>query len=227
MNTFVLGDIHGHHEQLKSVLNASKFNMDEDQLICLGDVCDRGPDVLGCIKTLSNVKNLVYILGNHDQYVLQYLHGDFKDTKTSPFKLSTEYYWLTDGGYETKDSIKDEEAYVFDFLKKAKPFYIYHNKLFVHGGIIPDTKVEENALEILLWDRRMVESALDAHKKNKRLIHNYDEVYCGHTPTLHYNATTPLHYSNVWLMDTGCAYQTRGGKLSIMNISSKQIWQSP
>ena len=42
MSMFVIGDIHGELEQLKTLIQKINLN-DEDELYVLGDVIDRGP----------------------------------------------------------------------------------------------------------------------------------------------------------------------------------------
>jgi serine/threonine protein phosphatase 1 len=69
---------------------------------------------------------------------------------------------------------------------------------------------------------------MDKHLKKhselfpKRLL-LFNEIYIGHTPTLNYKITTPMHKANVWNIDTGAAFT---GKLSILNIETKEFWQS-
>jgi serine/threonine protein phosphatase 1 len=51
----------------------------------------------------------------------------------------------------------------------------------------------------------------------------YHEIYIGHTPTINYKVDVPMNGCNVWNIDTGAAFT---GKLSIMNIDTKQFFQS-
>lgn len=214
MKKFVIGDIHGHNTELVKVLTASNFNKDTDTLICLGDVCDRGIEVLESIKTLSEIKNLIFILGNHDLWTMEYINGEIS--------IQDEAFWLKQGGNMTKYSIANDKPFVLEFLKKAKQYHIDNHRLFIHAGILPNSKVEDNDPNMLLWDRNMVLAAKLAGTLEDNVIVYYDELFCGHTITQIYDSSVPLHLSNVWMMDTGVAY---GGKLSIMDIDTKQIWQ--
>lgn len=67
-----VGDIHGNYKALKQCLQRASFNYDKDTLIVLGDVCDGWAYVDKCIDELLKVKNLRYILGNHDQWALEW-----------------------------------------------------------------------------------------------------------------------------------------------------------
>jgi serine/threonine protein phosphatase 1 len=51
----------------------------------------------------------------------------------------------------------------------------------------------------------------------------FSEIYIGHTPTIFYGETEPMNAENMWNIDTGAAFT---GKLSIMDINTKQFWQS-
>jgi len=56
----------------------------------------------------------------------------------------------------------------------------------------------------------------------KRLEH-YKEIYVGHTPTINYDCNIPMRAHNLWDVDTGAAFT---GKLSILDIDTKEFWQS-
>jgi serine/threonine protein phosphatase 1 len=72
----------------------------------------------------------------------------------------------------------------------------------------------------LTMDKRIKKDSLLFPKRLKL----YHEIYIGHTPTLYYNVDTPpMQGCNVWNVDTGAAFK---GKLSIMNIETKEYWQS-
>ena len=42
MRKIIISDIHGSYYTMKKLLDEVKFNPEEDKLICLGDMCDRG-----------------------------------------------------------------------------------------------------------------------------------------------------------------------------------------
>ena len=56
MKTFVIGDIHGAYKALIECFEKSGFDRNKDRLICLGDVCDRSPEVKECIEELLKIK---------------------------------------------------------------------------------------------------------------------------------------------------------------------------
>ena len=95
MKTFVLGDVHGCYKALLQVFERSKFDYNDDRLVCLGDVVDGWPEVYECVEELLKVKNLVYILGNHDVWSLDWaLRGAKPEV------------WTTQGGDSTLESYR-------------------------------------------------------------------------------------------------------------------------
>jgi serine/threonine protein phosphatase 1 len=210
--TFVLGDIHGAYRALIQCLERSGFNREEDELICLGDVCDGWPETKRCVDELLRIKNLIYILGNHDTWHLTWMKSG-----------EIENIWYVQGGEATIQSYvgKPFPPAHIELLENAKPFYLRENKLFVHAGIDPSTSLEKQSNEIFLWDRVLARKALNHFQKGEKMqLSSFDEIYIGHTPTS-YGA--PVKACEVWLMDTGAGWS---GQLSIMDIATKEYFVS-
>jgi serine/threonine protein phosphatase 1 len=51
----------------------------------------------------------------------------------------------------------------------------------------------------------------------------YNEMFIGHTPTLHLGIKEPVNKANIWNLDTGAAFM---GSLTIMDVDNKEFWQS-
>jgi serine/threonine protein phosphatase 1 len=208
--TFVIGDIHGAHKALVQCLQRSNFDYETDHLICLGDVCDGWPETRAAIDELMKIKNLIYILGNHDFWALEWMReGDAEDI------------WLTQGGEATVQSYKENIPIEhIQFLENAHHYYQLGEKLFVHAGIDTRLSMEEQSLQILLWDRALARTALDLHAKSvEGNLTGFEEVYIGHTPV----SPPPVHACEIWLMDTGAGWS---GVLSMLDIETKELFQS-
>ncbi|MEJ2595052.1 MAG: metallophosphoesterase [bacterium] len=214
---FVIGDIHSHHKQLIEVFERAEFDFEKDTLISLGDLVDRGPNPIEVIETLMQVKNFIHILGNHDEWCLQYLlHNE------------QPYVWLAQGGDTTLSAyLKNREkinSHIAFFLK-AKLFHIdRENRLFVHAGFNPNMPFVEQIerKDILIWDRSLVHTAMDYHLTGKRFA-GFSEIFVGHTPTQIIRETSPQQFSNLWMLDTGVYLS---GILTLMEIETKEYWQS-
>jgi serine/threonine protein phosphatase 1 len=237
MKTFAVGDIHGAYKALLQVLEKSNFSKQEDRLICLGDVADGWSEVPECFDELLTINNLIYIMGNHDLWLYEWLKFG-----TSPD------IWTQQGGQATIDAYIrrfEKEGNQFAksheyFLHKAPHYYIDEkNRLYVHGGFNWHIPIEENEPYDLRWNRHAYETACMWETYNKNSLYksdkekdsfkDYSEVFIGHTAT---NYSTnwripatdkPVHVANLWNLDQGAGWD---GKLTLMNVDTKEYYQS-
>jgi len=209
--TYVVGDIHGAYRALRQCLEKIPFDYDNHHLICLGDACDGWPETKSCINELLKIKNLTYIMGNHDHWTLLWMKtGEINDG------------WLSQGGDATMRSYQSgvPQQHV-QFLSEALPYFLLDNALFVHAGIDPHLPLEQQGLDTFLWDRNLAIQAMDCYRNNiNEKLSGYEEVYIGHTPT---TFMKPVRGGNVWLMDTGAGWT---GVLSMMDVDTKEIYTS-
>lgn len=209
--TFVMGDIHGAHKALLQCLERSAFNYETDMLICLGDVCDGWPETKQSVDELLHIKKLIFLLGNHDLWTLEWMRSGIADP-----------LWLTQGGDATVNSYRaGVPKSHLQFFENAPRYFIEEGRLFVHAGIDPSLPLHHQDSDTLLWDRTLARNALDAHTKGAQQKHTqFVEVYLGHTPIPYQK---PLLNGDVWLMDTGAGWS---GVLSLMNVHSKEVFTS-
>lgn len=223
MRTLVVGDIHGAYKALLQVLERSGFDKEKDKLICLGDVVDGWSESIEVIRELASIKNLVYIIGNHDQWFIDFLIYGIK-----------EYMWISQGGRATYDAyLEHMEAGFIDemisFFKKGHYYYVEDERLFVHGGYNWHRPIEDSTRGDLMWDRHLYQTALmwgewSDKDKGLNIVKDYKEVFIGHTSTSYTNPDLkPVHAANVWNLDQGAGWE---GKLTIMDVETKEYWQS-
>jgi len=227
MRRFVIGDIHGAYKALIQVMEKSNFNYDSDTLICLGDVADSWSQVPECFDELLKVKNLIYIMGNHDTWLYNWFQTQY-----------TPHLWLSQGGKATLDAYArlnlnsefDRVQRHHELLKSAVYHYIDHdNNLFVHGGYDWHKPLEESDNQDKTWDRHLWYTATywqRLHEKGQYLntIKEFNEVFIGHTTTINeFPDMKPVHQSNVWNLDQGAGC---GGTLTLMNVDTKEYFQS-
>jgi serine/threonine protein phosphatase 1 len=230
MKTFAIGDPHGAYLALVQCLEKAQFNKKEDKLIVLGDVADGWPFVREVVDELLTIENLISILGNHDVWFMDYL----KDGKKPGL-------WLQQGGMATLSSYANAgEAVLADhnerYFKTLLPWYVENGKAFMHGGFDWHKPLEDNFADYTTWDRKAYETALYwghlAKKYNDPApmkFQEFDEIFVGHTSTqypiskYHTPGTEPVFASNLINLDTGAGWN---GKLTIMNVDTKEWWQS-
>jgi serine/threonine protein phosphatase 1 len=205
MAEYVIGDIHGEIDQLKIIIDKINYDPNQDKLIFLGDYIDRGADsykVYRYIKELDNGEN-IFLRGNHEEMMVDAVLND------NNIEL-----WYHNGGQATERTFPNRSE-----LKEAAQFFnslpYYHsnqNYIFVHAGIRPDRKLEEQTEHDLVWIRYQFLGAEASDFKEERT------VIAGHTPV-----PEVKFEENKILMDTGAG---KGGILSAINLETKKVYSS-
>lgn len=215
MRTFVLGDSHGAYKALLQVLERAKFDYEHDHLICLGDVSDGWPEVPELLDELMSIKHLVMVMGNHDQWLLEWLEFGHRPI-----------IWTEQGGRATLEAYVQRRPELMikhrEYLRKLPYYYLDDdNRLFVHGGVFKCKSLKEHTKEELMWTRGLWENRHNSDQ-TRIMMQRYEEVYVGHT-TIYDHSHKPIKYGNVWFMDTGGGWE---GVLSMMDIDTKEVYQS-
>lgn len=225
MRKLVIGDIHGGYRAMLQVLDRAKFNPQEDMLIGLGDYADGWPEVYEVIKYLKELPNFRGVIGNHDVWLLDFLSYGYAP-----------HIWLSQGGMA---SFKSYQGILNSDLSEnhrrflsSLPYYLeIDDKLFLHGGLnvstISGINIREQRIEDLIWNRELFQDIAYAVKYSSDPSLNispYKEIYIGHTTTQMVQPDfTPVFGYNVYLLDQGAGWD---GKLTVMDIDTKEWWQS-
>jgi serine/threonine protein phosphatase 1 len=223
----VIGDIHGGLKAINQVFERAKVTTD-DTLIFLGDYVDgwsESPQVLDFLIELNKKNRCVFIRGNHDDLLLNWL-SESRDNLE----------WYKHGGESTvlayaNISVVKKQIHI-EFLKSLQNYYLdEQNRLFIHAGFTNINGIRyEFFPKLFYWDRTLWETALSLDEsipKNSlfypRRLTLYDEIYIGHTPVTRIGKTIPIQKACVWNIDTGAAFN---GALTILDIDTKEFWQS-
>lgn len=220
-------DNHGILKAVKQTFERCEFNPNEDLLINLGDVVDRGAESAELVQFYIDLSEEclfkpLFIKGNHDDYCHKWLKSG---------EISME--WLMNGGTETIDSYirtgyLDSESHL-NFFNEMFDFYIdTKNRGYVHAGFTSHSGLGDDNPNTYYWDRTLWELAMNDKTeqltKELKMFEAHKEIFIGHTPTLNWGETEPMNKHNIWNLDTGAGYAK--GRLTIMDANSKEIWQS-
>ncbi len=226
----VIGDIHGGLRALHQIMERANVTAN-DTLIFLGDYVDgwsESPQVINCLIDLDKKHNCIFLRGNHDELLLDWL-----ENYTENFD---EKIWFKHGGEATllaydKESEATKKRHV-DFLRSLQNYYHDdQNRLFIHAGFTNLNGIHyEYFSKQFYWDRTLWELAValdPSIPKDSRLyprrLNLYDEIYIGHTPVTRIGKTIPVQKGGIWNVDTGAAFK---GPLTIMDVDTKEFWQS-
>lgn len=237
--TFVLGDIHGAYKALVQCLERSNFDYEKDTLIQLGDVVDGHSEVYECVEELLKIKNLIAIKGNHDEWFNEFIQTDFHPVSWAYGGKGTieSYLKYKDGkrvciakgsGFKTSLNSSDIPPHHRQFFQNQKLYHIIdNNTCFVHAGFDRYLDFYDQSEKNYYWDRLLWTEALNHEINNLKdtfeMVTQFNEIYLGHTSTLNFGSDQPMKALNILNLDTGAGST---GRLTIMDIDSKEIWQS-
>jgi len=129
MKIIAIGDVHGNLEALERLLKASNYHESEDKLWFVGDLINRGPQSVECLKFVRDLGDKANTtLGNHDLSLLALAYGN-------------------DTNVRAKDDfpkiLKAPEAPdLVEWLRHQKLLHHEHGYTMVHAGIHPRWTLE-------------------------------------------------------------------------------------
>jgi len=191
MSTWGIGDIHGCYAELMKLyfkLLREGLNPDKDVVVFMGDYIDRGPDsktvVSQMIEWHNKYPHWVFLFGNHEDIFLNWYYNKNVYQEDSGWSC-----FLSNGGIETLKSYettkydkKFPEDHIKFFTEVAILFYETDNYIFVHGGLIPGTPINdikalinETILKALIWARE--EFIDDDYDWGKFVIFGHSAAY--------------------------------------------------
>ena len=134
MATYIIGDLHGCFDELQALLEQIDYQPKKDQLWFVGDIVNRGPKSLEClrfVKKLQKKGRAQMVLGNHDFHLIAaYLGFDKYHSKSDTLLPVLE---------------ADDAQKLINWLRK-QPLMVSHpsfNAVMVHAGIPPQWTISE------------------------------------------------------------------------------------
>jgi len=132
MARFAIGDVQGCATELRALLELLNFSPDRDQLWFVGDLVNRGPDSLGCLRLIRALgDNATVVLGNHDLHLLALAYGSqlknkpgdtLREILRAPDRLVL-LQWLLERPLAHQDPV--------------------HGDLLIHAGLVPQWSVSQ------------------------------------------------------------------------------------
>lgn len=134
MTTYVIGDLQGCYDELQRLLDKVEYRPGTDQLWFVGDIINRGPKSLECLRFVKHCceqENGKMVLGNHDFHLLAAYSG-------------LEKYLSKSDTLEEIFQAQDLDELV-NWLR-MQPLIVQHpvyDTVMVHAGIPPQWSISE------------------------------------------------------------------------------------
>ena len=131
MAEYAIGDLQGCFAPLEELLDAFAFDRARDRLWFVGDLVNRGPDSLACLRFVKGLGDAaVTVLGNHDLHLLCVAQGVERARAR-----------------DTLDAViaapdRDE---LLDWLRTRALFHVDGPYAMVHAGLLPQWSVAKAA----------------------------------------------------------------------------------
>ncbi|WP_431612919.1 metallophosphoesterase [Enterobacter chengduensis] len=203
-NIWVVGDLHGCYTNLMTQLGRVDFDPEQDLLISVGDLIDRGSENVECLELIT-MPWFRAVRGNHEQMMIDGLseHGNVN-------------HWVANGGGWFFYLDYDKEILAKALVQKASelPLIIElvtgNRKVVICHADYPHNEYEFNKPvpeEMVIWNRERISDAQDGIVSE---ISGADLFIFGHTP-----ARQPLKYANQMYIDTGAVFC---GNLTLVQV---------
>lgn len=76
MSIYAIGDLQGCYDEFRALLDKLQFDPEHDSLWLVGDLVNRGPRSLDCLRFVKSLdSSVICVLGNHDLHLLALAEG--------------------------------------------------------------------------------------------------------------------------------------------------------
>lgn len=129
MATYAIGDLQGCFEPLERLLSRIAFDGTRDRLWFVGDLVNRGPDSLACLRFVKRLGDAaVTVLGNHDLHLLCVAEGVEAARRRDTLAAVLE---------------APDRAELVEWLRMRPLFHAEGGFAMVHAGLLPQWSIEE------------------------------------------------------------------------------------
>lgn len=206
------GDIHGCHTLLMNTLEKVGFDFENDLLVAVGDLVDRGPQNLECVELLSQPW-FTSIRGNHEDLCIGGLHDE--SYRRCHISNGGEWFYVLDGQamYNIAKTFS-ELPVVLEVNHNGKKYGFVHGHIEQNDwGEFKSTFNQEvsmfrNPAELAMWGRERLNS--DAPQYTH--VSGVDAVFMGHSVV-----SQVCKRDNCYYIDIGSCFT---GRLAVINVES-------
>ena len=225
---YCCSDLHGCFDEFVELLKIINFSCN-DKMYILGDNVDRGPKPVELLKYIYEHDNIVSLIGNHEQFLLDYIDRDFDDRDTS--------LWDKNGGELTRYAVdklhKDNPDLcrkIFEDMKTWSFCFILEPYILSHAGY--NAMKLKNIPRVIESLNKMTADEFTWSREDFFKCKGIDEYITifGHTPTRFIRMTFSQKLSDdIWTcsryedkigIDCAVAF---GGQLNCINLDTMEV----
>lgn len=237
-----IGDIHGCKRELVALLEKVAYNAENDHIVAVGDIVNKGPDSRGVIDLLM-AHNASCVRGNHDDRIVLVA----KEQDSSAVRPNKQQAVLTENLEKAKPS-REKEKDLAKSLTKKQIAYLESFPLIlrignipnmgdvvvVHGGLVPGVPYD-NQDPISIMHTRIIDlkTHVPSSKHKEKGCIAWFKLWNKHEKLLSLKSKKAQHTTIIYGhdskrglkinqytkgLDTGCA---GGGKLTALVVNHK------
>jgi bis(5'-nucleosyl)-tetraphosphatase (symmetrical) len=216
--TVAVGDVHGCIEELNELLKTIQYNKNQMRLVFLGDLMDRGPDPVACVRRVREL-DVECIMGNHEEKHLRWRKHEKNRERTgkaNPMKR------MSDVDALANEALSDQD---FTWLKALPLKLDLGNNLWaVHAGCEPrytlDRQSPSQIMRVRYVNQEGVAQALGPNLSQPEGTVYWDQLWKGPESIIYGHCVHSLDtvrstnlVQDVFCtgIDTGCCF---GGQLT-------------
>lgn len=198
--TIVIGDIHGCYDEMIELLNKIGVS-DDDLIISLGDIVDRGNKSLEVYRFFKNRPNAKVLIGNHERKHINQVLSYAQEI--------------------VKVQFGEEYPEFIDWLKTLDYYHETEDAIIVHAAFEHDKNLSDQKEEVLSGS-----TAGERYLEKKYAPDTYwSAYYAGSKPVIyghHVVGDSPKIINQTFGIDTGACH---GGYLTAIELPGFQIHQ--
>jgi len=198
--TFVIGDLHGCYDEFIELSNQIGIT-ENDLVISLGDIVDRGNKSVELFHYFKNRANSIVLMGNHER---KHLRGILSYSQEI-----------------VKVQFADEYSDFVKWIEKLPYYYETEGAIIVHAFFEHDKKLQDQKQEVLSGTTSGSKYLENKYEEGKF----WTDYYTGKKSIIYGHQVVgkdPKIYNNTYGIDTGACH---GGKLTILELPGFKLHQ--